>query len=197
MKRSLTSDWISISSHQYDFFNDPTRLFYIESDLYGIPFDGLHVYAGDSATMRIKVASAFQIVHARGEKMKQGETVTLFNDMCLLAPATLIDTSIRWETLDSLHVRGMFTNRGTTIAALLSFNERGELVNFASNDRFLSSDGITYTSYPWSTPTSDYREYDGRRVASFGQAIWQTPEGAYAYARFTLLDIEYNCTELK
>jgi hypothetical protein len=197
MKRTRESGWMDISSQQYDFLDDPARFFYIESTLFGIPFDGLHVYIGNSATMQIKVAALFEIVDAKGEKMYQGETVTLFNDMCLMAPVTLIDKTIQWESVGSQAVKGRFTNKGITITAVLSFNEKGELTNFISNDRFHSADGKLYTSYPWSTPVREYKDFGGRKVPSHGEAIWQTPEGEYSYAKFQLLEIEYNCSEFK
>lgn len=197
MRRSMTSNWIEISSRQHDFFDDPARLFYIESALYGIPFDGLHIYAGDSATMQVRVASAFQIVNARGDKMNQAETVTLFNDMCLLAPATLIDRSIQWEPIDSLRVGARFTNKGITIRALLSFSPTGEMTDFISEDRYMSGDGMTYERYPWSTPVKDYRDFGGTSIAAYGEAIWHTPEGEYVYAKFDLKELEYNCSEFR
>jgi hypothetical protein len=197
MKRAREGNWIVISSQQYDFFDDPARLFYLESSLYGIPFDGLHIYVGNSATMQIKVASLFQVVDAKGEKMNQGETVTLFNDICLLAPAVLIDTTIQWETVDSLTVKAHFTNKGNTITALLSFNEKGELTNFISNDRYLSTDGKVYTSYPWSTPVKDYKDFDGRKIPTYAEAIWHTPEGEYSYGKFNVVEIDYNCRDFR
>ena len=197
MKRSMKSDWIGITAQQYDFFGDRARLFLIESSLYGVPFDGLHMYVGNNATMRIKVASLFPIVHAQGEKMTRTETVTLFNDMCLLAPATLIDSSIQWDTVDSLRVKARFTNMGNTIAAELFFNEKDEMTDFISNDRSLSSDGKSYESYPWSTPVKDYRDFGGMKIASSGEAIWHMPEGEYSYAKFDVKEIEYNCSEFK
>jgi len=192
MKRTVDGDWLTISSQQYDFFDDPARLFYIESTLFGIPFDGLHQYVGDRATMQVKVASLFQIVDAKGEEMNRGETVTLFNDMCLMAPATLIDRGIQWESLDSLRVRVRFTNKGNTITALLTFGPKGELKDFISSDRYLSSDGKSYVRYPWSTPAGEYRDVGGRKVPAYGEAIWHMPEGEYTYAKFNLLEIEYN-----
>jgi hypothetical protein len=197
MKREKNSNWMNISSRQYNFFNEPARLFYIHSKVFGIPFDGLHVYAGTTATMQIRVASLFRIVDAKGDKMNQGETVTLFNDMCLMAPATLISMNIQWESIDELTVRAKFTNKHITISALLSFNEKGELTNFTSDDRYYSLDGKTYLSYPWSTPVRDYQEIDGRKVPAYGEAVWLLPERAYCYARFDLKEIEYNCGEYK
>jgi len=197
MKRSMEGDWLDISSRQYDFFDDPARLFYIESALFGIPFDGLHMYLGNSATMQIKVASVFQVADAKGEKMNQGETVTLFNDMCLIAPATLIDKTIQWEAIDSLKVKAKFTNKGNSIAAILTFNEEGQLTDFISNDRFLSAEGKMYTSYPWSTPVTKYGDFGGTKIAAYGEAIWHTPEGEFCYGKFDLVEIEYNCTEFR
>jgi hypothetical protein len=197
MKREKDGNWMDIVARQYDFFDDVARLFYIESSVFGIPFDGLHMYVGSNATMEIHVASMFPVADAKGEKMTHGETVTLFNDMCVLAPAALIDTSIEWKPIDSLNIEGKFTNRGNTITARLTFNEEGAMTDFTSNDRYLSADGKTYESYPWSTPVSDYREYDGRKVARYGEAIWHMPGGKFTYAKFTIDQIEYNCTEFR
>lgn len=197
MKTKMESDWMGVTSQQYNFFDDPTRVFFIESKMFGVPFDGLHLYVGTSATMQIKVASLFQVVDAKGPEMNKSETVTLFNDMCLLAPASLIDKNIQWESIDSLTVKAKFTNKGNTIAALLYFNEKGELINFISDDRYQSADGKTYKNYKWSTPIKDYKDFDGRKVATYGEAIWHTPEGEFPYGKFNLIEIEYNRKEYK
>jgi len=197
MRRTVKSNWMDINSQQYNFFDDLARFFYIKSAIFGIPFDGLHVYAGNSATMKIKVASLFQIVDAKGEKMNQSENVTLFNDMCLYAPATLLDNNIQWETIDPLTVKARFTHNNIPISASLYFNEIGEMINFMSEDRYLSPDGKTYSNYRWSTPIKDYKEFDGRKVPTYGEAIWHMPEGDYLYAKFTLKEIEYNTIEYK
>ena len=165
----------------------------MKAAMYGLPVEGLHLFRGDSATMQIKLASLFQVVDAKGPEMNQGETVTLFNDMCLLAPAALIDKQrIQWEADGPLAARARFTHMGNTISARLSFNQAGELIDFVSNDRFLSADGKTFKSYPWSTPVRSYREFGGRRVASYGEAVWHTPEGEFTYGKFNLVEIEYN-----
>lgn len=193
MKPSLESSWTDITSRQYDFFdNDRSRFFYIESKMYGLPFEGLHRYSGRSATMKIKLASFLEVADAKGDEMNQGETVTLLNDMCILAPATLISHDIRWETIDSLTVTAIFTNQGNTVSAVLHFNEQGALINFVSSDRFLSPDGKTYLRYPWSTPVREYRNFDGRKVPTYGEAIWLTPNGPFTYANFYLQEVEYN-----
>ena len=86
---------------------------------------------------------------------------------------------------------------GNTISARLSFNQAGELIDFVSNDRFLSADGKTFQSYPWSTPVRSYKRVGGRRVASYGEAVWHTPDGEFSYGKFNLAEIEYNRHEFK
>ncbi len=193
MKLKRQGKWMDILADQYNFYDEPARLFYIRSSLFGIPVEGLHRYVGNSATMQIKLASLLRVVNASGEKMTRGETVTLFNDMCLMAPATLIDKKIQWKTVDQFTVQVVFTNQGNTITATLSFREDGALIDLVSEDRYLSEDGKTYLSYPWSTPVKEYREVDGRKVPVSAEAIWHTPQGEYTYAKFFVRDIEYNC----
>lgn len=192
MKTSPTSPWMEIRAEQVEVFDEMTRLFYVRGSRFGVPFEGLHVYAGAAATMRIRAASLVDVADARGPEMNRSETVTLFNDMCLLAPGSLIGAGVEWRSIDARRVGATFTNAGNTIRAELVFDEAGDLADFLSNDRDLSADGKTYRNLPWSTPVRDYRWYGPIRVASKGDAIWHAPEGDFAYARFELEDIELN-----
>jgi hypothetical protein len=197
MKRTVGGSWMEIHASQYDFFDDPARIFYIEGSLFGVPFNGLHCYRGGEARMEISVAALVPVADARGEKMNRSETVTFFNDMCLIAPATLVDTSIRWEQIDPSSVKAVFSNGGNTITATLIFGENGELMNFSSDDRYLSPDGVSYENYPWETPVLSYGDFGNRTVADEAEAKWLMPEGDYLYARFTLESVEYNCTDFQ
>jgi hypothetical protein len=195
MKSSLKSKWMDIQSVQYNFIEETARLFYIRSKMFGIPFTGLHRYIGGNATMKISLASVIKVVDAKGEKMNQSETVTIFNDMCLLAPSTLIADSIKWKYIDANSLEGQFTHKDHTVNARLFFKENGELFDFISSDRYLSSDGKNYLNYPWRTPVLEYIEDSGRKYPSKGDAVWETPQGDFCYAHFDIKNIKYNCTE--
>lgn len=192
MKSKPGAPFMPITAEQHDFFDEPSRLFLMKAKLHGIPFEGLHLYIGPSATMRVRIAGIIEVVDARGPEMNRSETVTLFNDMCLLGPATLVDADVQWQPVDAHSVRATFSNAGNVISALLSFDADGDLVNFTSNDRDLSADGKTYRNLPWSTPIRSYKDYGGIRVASHGDAVWTEPQGEYVYARFELVAIDFN-----
>ncbi len=192
MRNGQNGGWMDIRARQVDFFDDPARLFYMEASRGAVPFQALHVYAGASATMRVRVASVFDVVDARGPEMDRSETVTLFNDMCLLAPASLLGADVAWRRIDDRRVLGTFTNANHTISAGLHFDALGRLVNFVSHDRDQSADGKTFRNLPWSTPVRAYRRFGGLLLPAVADAVWTEPTGDFAYARFELEDIVFN-----
>jgi hypothetical protein len=185
--------WMSFTGEQYNFYDQTSRLFLMNASMFGIPFQAYHRFVGPSATMRVKVASVFTMVDAKGSEMDEAETVTLFNDLCVFAPGALIDPGIQWHVIDPQNVGASYTNLSHTIHAILSFNERGELTNFVADGRAAASaDGKSFTKMRWSTPLRDYREFGSHRLMSRGEAIWHAAAGDYSYLRFDLDSIEYN-----
>jgi hypothetical protein len=186
--------WVPMNSEQYNFFGNPSRYYYMKLKMSGLPVAGLHSYRNAQAVMQIKIASLFTVADAKGDIMNKSETVTVFNEMCLAAPATLIDKRISWQTIDPLTVKASFSNNGVTITAMLYFNDKGEIINFTSEDRSMSADGKTYRQGKWSTPIRDYKDFNGVKLASYGEAIWNFPEGDYCYGKLNIQDIKYNCS---
>ncbi len=75
---------------------------------------------------------------------------------------------------------------------MLSFNEKGELINFVSDDRYMNVRGNTFENFTWSTPVKDYKEFNGQELASSLEAIFHMPQGEFVYAQFQLTHLEYN-----
>ena len=196
--RSKSSEpFMKLESVQYNFMDDPTRLFYIVAKKMGLPAKGIHIYKDETAIMKVKLLGLFTVVDAKGYEMNKGETVTVFNDMCVMAPASLTDKNISWEVIDTSTVHATFTNGNITISAKLFFDEEGRLINFISNDRYETTDGKTYNNYPWSTPISEYTTINGYKLPSKARLIYNKPDEDFCYGEFELVNIEYNCMELK
>jgi hypothetical protein len=195
MKMDRKKDWIKVKTQQYNFFDNPARLFYIRGNMFGIPLVGLDSYYDGKGNMLIKLASLVTVADEKGEEMDIGEIVTLFNDMCLLTPATLIDRKIHWETIDQLTVKGTFSDQNYQVSAVLYFNEEGALINFVTEDRYYAPIGEPPQKVKWSTPVKDYKEINGVKVPTYGEAIWHFPEGDFCYAKFRVKEIEYNCEQ--
>jgi Family of unknown function (DUF6544) len=185
--------WMPFVAEQHSFADEPTRLFFMRARMFGLPVFVFHRLADGHATMRVKIAGVVPIVDASGDEMDRSETVTLFNDMCLMAPGTLLDKHIVWEPVDSRTVRARFTNGTQTIAATLHFSDDGLLTNFVSDDRSRSSaDGKIFTQLRFSTPVRDYRDFGEARLAAHGEARWLLPDGEFTYGEFDLVSASYN-----
>jgi hypothetical protein len=185
--------WMELNAEQYNTVDEPVRLFYMTASIFMIPAQGYHRFVGPSATMRVKAAAIVPVLDVSGPEMNQGETVTMFNDMCMMAPGTLISPAITWQPVDDRTARARFTNAGQVIGAELVFNEEGDLVDFRSDDRFQTSpDGKTVRKARWSTPLAAYRSFGPVRLASGGEAWWHEPGGSYAYIELTFDDVQYN-----
>jgi hypothetical protein len=192
--------WMTFTGEQVNTYGpQPDRLFFMDAELLGLPVEVLHAYTAGAATMRVRALSLVPMVNASGPEMDRAETVTIFNDLCILAPAALIDAPVTWQVLDDQRVRGTYTYGANTITAELSFNDDHELVDFISDDRTaVSSDGgKTFTPQRWSTPLSGYRKLGSSYLGTIGEAHWHAPEGEFAYLEFNLDEIAYNATDIR
>jgi hypothetical protein len=184
--------WMPLTAEQYNIVDAPARFFYLNASMFALPVQGYHRYVGPSARMTVKAAALVEIVDLSGPEMDQGETVTMFNDMCVLAPATLVDPAIVWEPVDDRTARAMFTNAGHTVRAELSFNGAGELTNFWSDDRYETSSDGSVKKVRWSTPLGSYRSFGQVRLTAGGEARWHEASGDYAYIQLTFDAVQYN-----
>jgi hypothetical protein len=196
IRADASKPWMRFTGEQVNTFGPaPSRLFLLDATMFGLPVDVLHVLVDRSATMRVSLCSLLPMVNAAGPEMDRGETVTLFNDLCVLAPAALIDAPVTWRSIDAHRVHAEFTNGVNTVSAELVFNEIDELIDFVSADRSrASADGRRFTPQRWSTPVGAYRTIGARRVATHGEGRWHAPEpeGEFSYVELDVDDVTYN-----
>ncbi len=194
IRQDEKSDWMPFTSEQYNFIERPTRLFFMKAKMKGLPVNGYHSFKDGSASMDIRLFSFITVQYQDGPEMNQSETVTWFNDVCLFAPGALIDERITWETIDDLTAKATFSNKGITISAILNFNERGELTNFISDDRYRIISKSDTQLLRFSTPMKNYSLINGYRVPAYGETVWRLPGGDLTYGQFNCEYIQYNVT---
>src|SRR5664280_2268954 len=80
IRAGTTTAWMGFTGEQVNTYGpQPSRLFFMDATMFGLPVDVLHTYVGPSATMRVKACSLVPMVNAAGPDMDQAETVTVFN----------------------------------------------------------------------------------------------------------------------
>ena len=190
IRKDEQSQWMPFTSEQYNFLQTPTRLFFMKAIMKHLPVVGYHRYGNGKAFMDIRLFSLLKVQFLEGEEMNKAETVTFFNDMCCMAPATLIDKRISWQVTGENRIKANFTTNGISITADLFFNEVGELINFKSNDRYNADAG---KNLPWATPLRDYKEVNGYKLARYAKTIYTYPDKDLCYGTFEVSSVKYNC----
>ena len=192
IRKDENSEWMPFTCEQYNFMETPTRLFFMKAAMKGLPIGGYHSFRNGVAYMDIRLFSIFTVQYLDGPEANLSETVTFFNDMCVVAPPTLIDKRIKWLEVGYNKVKASFTNNNITVSAWLYFNEKGELINFISDDRYASAG----KQFPWATPLKDYHLINGYRLMGSAETIYSYPDRDLVYGTFKLISIKYNSKDI-
>lgn len=191
LRRDSGAEWMPFEAVQYNFVEPAQRYFFLNATMSKLPVAGFHSYDNGAAFMDIRLFSMIPVQRQNGREMDTAETVTFFNDMCCLAPGTLIDPRIRWYDSGPDYAHAKFTVRGITVSASLEFDASGRLICFKSSDRFATK-GTEMRRQPWETPLTEYRAYGDYNLASGAQAIYHDPSGSFCYGRFGVDSVIYN-----
>jgi hypothetical protein len=182
--------WMEAVAEQHNFLLEPSRFFLMKARRAGIPVVVLHAFRDGEASMRVRLLSLVPVADARGPEATRAETVTLLNDVALLAPGGLVDPAILWEPIDHRSARARYTLGANTVSAVLEVDLDGDLVDFVSDDRLVASpDGKRFTPQRWSTPVRDHRSYGPHRAPARGEGMWHPREGSFVYLELELLDL--------
>ncbi len=185
------SKYLKVKTEQLNICQTPLRLYFIYTSLMGvIPMRGRDAFINGHGHMFGRLAG-FKIFDEKSQEMDKSGLVTYLNDM-ILVPLGCLNPNIRWEKLDSLSARASITFNNISVSATVYFNEKGELVNFITDDRYKSTGKGKYARIRWSTPVTAYGEINGIKMCTAANAIWHNPEGDYTYARFRVKDFRYN-----
>lgn len=196
MRSTPDGPWMTFTAEQLDIVDTPQRFFMMDARMKGLPVDVLHAFDDDGATMRVKLLSVRSVADAAGPELTRAETVTLFNDLCCLAPGSMLSPSITWEPVDEHTATAHFTLGANTITAELRFDDLGDLVDFVADGRgALCRDGRTVTPMRWSTPLRAYAQVGPARVATKAEVMWHPDSGDWTYGEFELTSLAYNVAQ--
>ena len=187
--REQHKKWFKFRSEQLNTIKSPARYFFMKAIFKGIPTKGYHRFDGLTARMTIKPFSIFKVVDLQSRELLISEMVTWLNDLCIFAPGALIDKKFTWEEISDNSAKVKFTNNGKAVSAVLEINDKGQLINFFSNDRFSVEHN---KQFMFSTPVGGYQDFNGYNIAGYGEAVWHFPKADFVYGKFELKQVKYN-----
>ncbi|MNN30867.1 hypothetical protein D3C81_1445300 [compost metagenome] len=108
-----------------------------------------------------------------------------------MVPNAALQDYVTWEEIDELHSKATISYYGTSASGIFTFNEKGEMTSFTTEDReAISMDGKR-EQVTWTAVISDYKEHNGVKLPTKLQAIWNYDEGDLLYFDGQNVAIEY------
>lgn len=181
---------LKIDYTQYNFVDEPIRLAFINSSMFGIPFQGYDSYMDGIAFMKGVIAKTFTLFDYKGEHMDKASLVTYLAE-ALIIPSVAIENYVTWEEIDDNHAKATITYYGISASGIFTFNYDGEMVSFTTEDRTFVDDDGTTKQVKWSAVCSDYKEINGIKQPTIFKAVWHFDNGDLVYFNGKDIKIEF------
>ena len=182
---------LKIDYTQYDFVSVPCRMAFIDSSMFGVPFEGYDSYLDGKGGMKGVVGKVVTIFNETGLQMDQACLVTYLAES-LFAPSILLSNYITWEEIDAYHVKAVITCSGQTASGIFTFNEKNEFVSFTTEDRSATNSDGVIENIPWMASCDRYQVAEnGISYPTSFSATWQYPDGDFTYFDGTIDSVTY------
>ncbi|MFA7637209.1 MAG: DUF6544 family protein [Monoglobales bacterium] len=171
---------IKINYTQYNFVDKPERFAYIDSSIFGIPFEGFDSYGSGVGSMKGTLGKVIPLFNQKGESMDKSSLVTILAE-CFIVPSVALQDYISWEEIDDTHAKGIITYYGISASGIFTFNETGEAVSFRTKDRTSVDMNGVVREAEWSAVYGGYKSNNGIKQARVLTSVWHYPEGDCVY----------------
>ncbi|MCC6616103.1 MAG: hypothetical protein IT320_21715 [Anaerolineae bacterium] len=182
--------WMPITATQFYTTTPPRFLWKARFKMAGLPLmNASDTFKDGHGHMHGKLIGLFTVVDGRGDEVDQGTMVRYLQEMTWF-PAAYLSDYITWSGVDDHCADVTLSAYGKQVAAHVYFDDAGRMLSFVAR-RYGEFNG-TFVVKPWSTPTTQYGQFDGVRVPVAGQGVWQLEDGDFAYIDVRLNSLAYN-----
>lgn len=190
-KLNVGKPWIKIKYKQYNFVTEPSRIAYIYTRMFGIiPFEGRDKYQDGQGNMIGKLLKKMTIFDVTGNEINISAAVTFLSE-ALIVPSCALQKYIKWQPIDRDNCKGIIDYKGVKAEGIFTFNEKGEMIKFQTEDRYMYMDNGTSEKHRWSGVISDYVEKNGIIIPARFKGVWNLKSGDHEYFDGRLIDVEY------
>lgn len=183
MNKTLKIDY---SEHIFGYV--PARFAFIDSSLYGIPFQGLDSFINGEGGMKGVVAKNITLFNQRGEEMNKAALVTWLAEIIFM-PSQLLSGDVDIKEIDKNTVGVSITYDNIKASGIYKFLDSGELVEFTTDDRALIYNDGRLEHRKWSALYEDYKNNGHLLLPNRLKSKWHFDNEDIIY--FDGTDIEY------
>jgi len=184
--------WMPIKAEQYFTTEDPAFIWRVKFTM--SPFiwiEGRDMYYQGRGNMLIKLLSTITVADATGSEMDISSLIRFLAEAPWFPTALLPSDYLEWIEIDSNSAQAVIKDNGCTASGIFTFNEKGEIIKFVTNDRYMEVDG-KYFKEQWGGYYRNYQEIEGMKIPTEGEVEWNLASGDFQYIKLKITYIQYN-----
>ena len=166
------SKTLKIDYSEHIFADVPARFAFIDSSMFGIPFQGLDSYIDGKGGMKGVIAKSITLFNQRGEDMDKSALVTWLSEIIFM-PSQLLNGEIEIKEAGKNMVSVSITYDAHTVRGVYKFKDNGELFEFTSDDRAMSYTNGKVEYRKWSALYDEYTQRGKLRLPNRVKAKWK------------------------
>lgn len=190
-RTGLDQPWMQIRANEYYTVNPPGFLWDATFYQNGLPI--LRVrdsYREGKGHILGKIGGLVTMLEDQGEGIDQGTLLRYLQEMTWF-PSAFLNENITFSPIDENSAQVTLSAYGQQVSGILIIDEEGKLTNFVGERYRNAEDGYG----TWTTPMTDYGEFEGLRLPKAGKGVWLLPEGELEYIDVAAMTIEYDVAE--
>lgn len=181
-KTSAKGDWKDIHGEQYFKTDKPEFIWTGKTKL----FKAIDKFADGKGHLTVLLFSIIPIVRSSGKSVNQAELLRWLGESFWFPTNLLPTKNLNWLPIDSLKAKLQFTYMGLTVSYLVSFNEKGEIIQLET-ERYKDKGNLE----KWIGKASEYKDFEGIKVPTHIEATWRLQECDFQYVDFYVDTVKY------
>ena len=192
MRADKNKSWMKIESDEYISCHPPGFIWHAVARL--LPLLWIEVrdcYHERKGNMRVLLMSLKKLDDSLGWEMDQSSLLRWLSEATMFPTALLPGDHIAWKPIDSKSARAVVRDGEITASAIFYFDKRGAIKKVMTADRYREVKGKPEKAV-WIGYFHNYQRKGGILVPTEIGATWKLPQGNLNYARFKLVEIDYD-----
>jgi hypothetical protein len=192
MRADKNKSWMKIESEEYISCHPPGFIWHAVARL--LPMLWIEVrdcYREGKGNMRVLLMSLKKLDDSRGWEMDQSSLLRWLSEATMFPTALLPGDHIAWKPIDSKSARAVVRDGEIAASAIFYFDKMGAIRKVMTADRYREVKGKPEKA-EWISYFHNYQRKGGILVPTEIGATWKLPQGNLNYARFKLVEIDYD-----
>lgn len=194
-RMSAGKEPIKIKFMQVNFINRPDRHAFLTGRIAGIPLQAKDSILDGFGSMTGVLAKQFQLFQSTGAEMDQGQLITALADAVYM-PSLFLQKYVSWTVVDDHTLEGKISWKGVSAKGRFTFDKKGTIIRFDTNDRYMDENGKGSSLVPWYVTYTDYKKQNGYFQPGKVSVNWVLSDGDDTYFESDEIEVRYSVNEV-